>query len=151
MTASAPLLPAQFPGLDLLPNERILTSFRPDLDEALRFSSGLVLLSDARLLVREGDAFRGIPLSASLELVRSEHAGLTELTVSEQGQRVLSIRYTLALAAAGSEFMRAVEDARGRPSDSAITPDTDGDEEFALPESAPAGHPLWRLLAFARP
>jgi len=151
MTASAPLLPAQFPGLDLLPNERILTSFRPDVDEELRFSSGLVLLSDARLLVRAGDGFRDIPLSASLELVRSEHAGLTELAISEHGQRVMSIRYTLALAAAGSEFMRAVEDARGRPSDGAITPDAEGDDEFALPESAPVGHPLWRLLAFARP
>src|SRR6478736_3674999 len=151
MTASAPLLPAQFPGLDLLPNERILTSFRPDVDEELRFSSGLVLLSDARLLVRADDGFRDIPLSASLELVRSEHAGLTELAISEHGQRVMSIRYTLALAAAGSEFIRAVEDARGRPSDGAITPDAEGDDEFALPESAPVGHPLWRLLAFARP
>jgi ATP-binding cassette, subfamily B, bacterial len=152
MTAAAPLLPAHFPGLDLLPNERLLSSFRPDVDEALRFSSGLVLLSDSRLLVREKDRFRAIPLTGSLELARSEHAGLTELTVSEQGQRLLHIRYTLALAAAGSEFMRAVEDARGRPSDGAVAPDADADDEFALPsESAPVGHPLWRLLAFARP
>jgi len=153
MAASAPLLPAHFPGLELLPNERLLSSFRPDVDEALRFSTGLVLLSDARLLVRESDqSFRGVPLTTSLELSRSEHAGLSELIVSERGQRVLRIRYTLALAASAHEFVRAFEDARGRPSDSDITPETEPEDEFALPsESEPVGHPLLRLLAFARP
>lgn len=153
MTASAPLLPAHFPGLNLLPNERLLTSFRPDVDEALRFSTGLLLLSDARLLVRESDgSFRGIPLSGTLELARSEHAGLTELTVSDQGQRLLRVRYTLALASAGHDFVRAFEDVRGRPSDGDVAPDAEPDDEFALPsETAPVGHPLWRLLAFARP
>src|SRR4051794_29300093 len=128
MAASAPLLPAQFPGLELFPNERLLSSFRPDVDDALRFSTGLVLLSDARLLVRESDqSFRAIPLTSSLELVRSEHAGLSELTVSERGQRVLRLRYTLALAPSAHEFVRAFEDARGRPSDSDITPDAEPD------------------------
>jgi len=153
MTASASLLPAQFPGLDLLPNERLVHSFRPDVDEALQFSSGLVLLSDTRLLVREGEArFRAIPLSSSLELMRSEHGGLAELTLSERGKRVLSIRYTLALAGAGNDFVRAFEETRGRPSDAEISPDAEQDEEFALPsENAPVGHPLLRLLSFARP
>src|SRR6185369_11003034 len=153
MAASAPLLPAHFTGLELMPNERLLSSFRPDVDEALRFSTGLVLLSDARLLVRESDqSFRGVPLTTSLELSRSEHAGLSELIVSERGQRVLRIRYTLALAASAHEFVRAFEDARGRPSDSDITPETEPEDEFALPsESEPVGHPLLRLLAFARP
>ena len=60
MTVSASSLPAHFPGLDLSPNERLVHSFRPDVDDALRFSPGLVLLSDARLLVRQADgSFRG--------------------------------------------------------------------------------------------
>ena len=153
MTASAVLLPAKFPGLDLLPNERLLHGFEPDVDDALQFAAGLVLLSDARLLVRQADgSFRGIPLTSSLELTRSEHAGLTELTLLERGQRLLSIRYTLALATAGHEFVRAFEGTRGRPSDNDVEPDADPEDEFALPsESAPVGHPLLRLFSFARP
>src|SRR6187551_451508 len=105
MTAPAALLPAPIPGLELLPNERISHTFRPDVDEALQFSAGLVLLSDTRVLARETDgSFRAIPLTSSLELVRTEHVGLTELTLSERGQRLLRIRYTLALAAAGNDF-----------------------------------------------
>ncbi|HEY0464883.1 MAG TPA: DUF1854 domain-containing protein [Polyangiaceae bacterium] len=152
MTAPAPLLPAQFPGLELSPNERLTHSFRPDVDDAWQFSTGLVLLSDARLHVRKPDGgFRSIPLTSSLEFVRTEHAGLTELTLSDRGQRLLRVRYTLALAVAGQEFQRAFEDARGRPSAGAIAPDPDPESEFALPESAPVGHPLLRLLSFARP
>src|SRR3954470_17635682 len=138
MTATAPLLPAQYPGLDLLPNERLNHRFEPDVDETLRFSAGLVLLTGSRMLVRQKDgSFRSVPLTSSLELARSEHAGLTELTVSEGGRRLLRIRYTLAQAAAGHAFVRAFEEARGRPSDAEIEPD-ELDDEFALPsESAP--------------
>jgi len=152
MSASASLLPAQFPGLALLPNERLLSSFRPDIDDSLRFSAGLVLLSDAHLHVRQADgSFRRIPLSSSLELVRHEHAGLTELSFLEHGQRVLCIRYTLAEAAAGHAFVVAFEETRGRPSARPALPELELDDDFALPESAPVGHPLWRLLGFARP
>ncbi|MEI9938209.1 MAG: DUF1854 domain-containing protein [Pseudomonadota bacterium] len=154
MTASAPLLlPALFPGLVLLPNERLLSSLHPDIDDDLRFSAGLVLLSEMHLHVRQaGGAFRSIPLTKSLELLRHEHAGLTELSFVEHGQRVLRIRYTLAVAVEGNDFVVAFEETRGHPGDRAETTDAEQDEEFALPESAaPVGHPLWRLLAFARP
>ena len=152
MTSPAPLLPAHFPGLELAPNERLSHSFRPDVDEALQFSAGLVLLSDVHLHVRQADgSFRSIPLTSSLELVRSEHAGLTELVLSEHGRRLLRVRYTLALAGAGQEFLRAFEEARGAPSTRAVGPDAELDGEFALPEDAPVGHPLLRLLSFARP
>ncbi|HET7544424.1 MAG TPA: DUF1854 domain-containing protein [Polyangiaceae bacterium] len=152
MTASAPLLPAQIPGLDLSPNEHVLHSFRPDVDEAFSFSTGLVVLSNERLFVREPDgSFRKLPLSSLLEFERSEHAGLTELVLSDGGRRVLCIRYTLALAAAGNDFVRAFEETRGRPSDGELTADPEQDDEFALPESAPLGHPLLRLFGFARP
>src|SRR6187431_2953642 len=152
MTASAaPLLPAAFPGLSLLPNERLLASLRPDLDEALRFSAGLVLLSDVHLHVRQAGGFRRIPLTTSLELVRSEHAGLTELSFLDHGQRVLRLHYTLAEAAAGNAFAVAFEETRGRSGAHPALPEGELDDEFALPESAPSGHPLWRLLGFARP
>ena len=152
MIASDPLLPALFPGLTLLPNERLQSSLRPDIDDDLRFSAGLVLLSDAHLHVRQtGGGFRSIPLTTSLELVRHEHAGLTELSFLEHGQCVLRIRYTLALATAGNAFVVAFEEARGRPGARKAAPDAELDDEFALPESVPTGHPLWRLLAFARP
>jgi ATP-binding cassette, subfamily B, bacterial len=57
----------------------------------------------------------------------------------------------LAEAAAGNDFVVAFEETRGRPSASPAALDVESDDEFALPESAPTGHPLWRLLAFARP
>src|SRR6188768_773605 len=151
-SATAPLLPASFPGLALLPNERLLSSLRPDLDDALRFSAGLVLLSDAHLHVRQSDgSYLSIPLTSSLELVRHEHAGLTELSFSERGRRVLRVRYTLAEAAAGHAFVVAFEETRGRSGAHPALPEGELDDEFALPESAPSGHPLWRLLGFARP
>ena len=151
-SATAPLLPASFPGLALLPSERLLSSLRPDLDDALRFSAGLVLLSDAHLHVRQSDgSYLSIPLTSSLELVRHEHAGLTELSFLERGRRVLRVRYTLAEAAAGHAFVVAFEETRGRSGAHPALPEGELDDEFALPESAPSGHPLWRLLGFARP
>ena len=67
--SNEPPLPQGFPGLALLPNELLLCSFRPDLDDALRFSSGLVLLSSAHLHVQESaDRFHSIRLSPTLEL-----------------------------------------------------------------------------------
>jgi len=153
MTAPDSLAPAQFPGLDLLPNERLLCSLRPDIDDELRFSGGLVLLSDAHLHVRQqGGGFRRVPLTPTLEIARHEHAGLTELSFSARGRRVLCIRYTLAVAPAGNDFVLAFEEARGRPSARPPVPDVELDDEFALPESpGPVGHPLLRLLGFARP
>jgi len=105
--SSEPLLPRAFPGLTLLPNERLLSSLRPDLDQALRFSPGLVLLSDMHLHVREpAGAFRSFPLSSTLELFRHEHGGLTELSFVDHGQHLLRVYFTLAQAVAGNDFAR---------------------------------------------
>ncbi|MEP7051597.1 MAG: DUF1854 domain-containing protein [Pseudomonadota bacterium] len=146
------LLPEAFPGLKLRPHERLLGCLRPDLDEALQFSSGLVLLSDAHVHVRDSDGgFRSLPLTPTLELLRHEHGGLTELSFVEQGRRVLRVYFTLALAVAGNEFMTAFEETRGRRSQSDPQLDEDPEDEFSLPQEAAAtGHPLWRLFGFAR-
>ena len=146
------LLPELFPGLTLLPNEQLLSSLHIDIDDASRFSPGLVLLSDAHVHVRhERGGFHSIPLSSTLELRRHEHAGLTELTFHDQGQRVLRFRYTLAVAPAGNDFVAAFEELRGAPSARSATPETELEDDLAPPESAPVAHPLWRLLGFARP
>src|SRR5882724_3114781 len=108
-----PLLPQAFGGLTLLPNERLLCSLRPDLDDALRFSSGLVLLSDVQVHVREpAGGFRTFPLSSSLELFRHEHGGLTELSFVDHRRHLLRIYFTLALAASGNDFVAAFEETR---------------------------------------
>ena len=74
------LLPEADPGPTLLPGERVTHVWRPDLDDAARFAPGLVLLSDQRVLVRQADGtFRGFPLTATLQLHRHEHGGLTDL------------------------------------------------------------------------
>ena len=149
-----PLTPASFPGLTLLPNERLLRAFRPDLDESLRFSPGLVLLSDAHLHLADANgAFHTVPLTDTLELRRHEHAGVTEVSFFEHGNRVLRFRYTLAVAPAGNDFIALFEEQRGSPSARPAAPDSelDSDDELALPETPPLRHPLWRLLGFARP
>ena len=148
------LLPELFPGLTLLPSERLLGSLHIDVDDQLRFSAGLLLLSDAHVHVRHSDGgFRSIPITNTLTLRRHEHAGLTELTFFEAGQRVLIARYTLALATAGNDFVTAFEELRGRADDRPMTPEAEleAEDEFALPETPPLRHPLWRLLGFARP
>ena len=155
--SAAPLLPEAFPGLNLLPNEGLCASFRPDLNDALRFSPGLLLLSDTHLHARAdtGESFHSIPLSATLEVRRHEHAGLSELSFFEGTQRVLRVHYTLALAVAGNDFVAALQELRGRPSArpaTALEELEELEDEFELPEEIViVGHPLWRLLGFARP
>ncbi|MET0793133.1 MAG: DUF1854 domain-containing protein [Polyangiaceae bacterium] len=158
MPASPPdrFLPELFPGLTLLANERLLSSLHIDLDDQVRFSPGLLLLSDAHVHVRHSEGrFRSIPITNTLTLRRHEHAGLTELTFFDAGQRVLVARYTLAVAVAGNDFVTAFEELRGRAKDRAETPESELEleleEELAPPASAPVAHPLWRLLGFARP
>ena len=141
-----------FPGLVLASGERLLHAFRPDLDDSAQFISGLALLSDQQVHVRRADgSFRSIPLSSTLELHRHEHGGLTDLWLVDDGQRVLRLRHTLATAVAGNDFLRAFEDARGRPSAQPATPELDWEEDFTPPDAVPMGHPLLRLLTFARP
>ena len=150
--ASAPLLPEAFPGLTLLPDERLLSSLRLDLDDTLNFSSGLALLSTAHVHVRNprGD-FRSVPLTSTLELRRHEHGGLSELAFFDAGRRVLRLRHTLAIAPAAHDFVAAFEETRGRTS--ALTDEVEDEleDELPLPEARPTGHPLLRLLGFARP
>jgi ATP-binding cassette subfamily B protein len=151
--SNEPLLPQGFPGLALLPNERLLSRFRPDLDEALRFSSGLVLLSSAHLHVQErAGRFHSIRLSPTLELRKREHGGLSELSFFEGAERVLVVRYTLSVAIAGNDFVAAFEETRGQRSARRSTPEEELEDEFLLPQvEVPTGHPLWRLFGFARP
>src|SRR5450432_1783041 len=150
------LLPKGIAGLKLAPGQRVLRSFQPDLDDNQRFAEGLVVLSDLQLHVRgESGGFQSFALTPTLELRRREHGGLSELSCFDQGQRLFRVQYTLAVAAAGSDFVSAFEATRGSPSARPAArdeePDEEPDEEFVLPETAPTGHPLWRLLSFARP
>ena len=152
---SDPLLSQAYPGLTLLPNERLLRGLRPDLDDKLRFSPGLVLLSEAH--VHRARAGRRISQLRALlytrELLRHEHGGLTELSsFVDHGERKLCIyfdhwpsppRATISLA--------AFEETRGRHSVVRAPLDEDSEDEYSLPqETAPVGHPLWRLFGFAR-
>ncbi|HEX3866425.1 MAG TPA: DUF1854 domain-containing protein, partial [Gemmatimonadaceae bacterium] len=74
-----------------------------------------------------------------------------ELSFVDQGQHLLRVYFTLALAVAGNDFLTAFQETRGRHSVNPADPDDDSDDEFLLPqEAAPLGHPLWRLFGFAR-
>lgn len=146
------LLPEAYPGLTLLPGERLTHVWRPDLNDAAQFARGLVLLSDQRVLVRQADGtFRDLPLTASLELHRHEHGGLTDLWFVDDGRRVQRVRHTLACAVAGNDFGRAFEEARGRPSLGSASPELDWEDDAEPIEAKPLRHPLLRLLGFARP
>ncbi|HEY8945525.1 MAG TPA: ABC transporter transmembrane domain-containing protein, partial [Polyangiaceae bacterium] len=147
------LVPESAPGLKLSADERVLASLQLDLNEALRFASGLLVLTNLRVCLRREDgAFESVPRGAALELRRREHAGLTELTFVEQGKRMLRVHHTLALASASHDFVTAFESTRGRVDARAANPEPALEDEFELAEEPKiVGHPLWRLLGFARP
>ena len=132
-------------GLELLPDERIVCVFRPDLDAELRFASGVVVATTRRVWFRDakgegGELLRDRPL----EVERREHAGVCELFLRREGALV-RFRYTLARAREAASFAEAL----GRPADTAhAAPDDDADEDAPATSQHSA---LWRLFSFAKP
>jgi ATP-binding cassette subfamily B protein len=96
----APLLAA------LRPDEALLAWAELDLDGQLRFASGLVALTNRRLLASDGsNPWQEWPLRADLGLHRFDHAGVGSLELCDATGRLAHWRYTLARATAVKQLV----------------------------------------------
>ena len=81
----------------LLAHENVLAVLEVDLDTRLHFVRGLVLVTNQRLLARQGDAthWQAWPLRARLELRLHDHAGVGHLDLVDDQGRLATWRFTL--------------------------------------------------------
>ncbi|MCM8593902.1 ABC transporter ATP-binding protein [Accumulibacter sp.] len=97
---SPPLLPAQWAApvdRQLATGEKLLAWIETDLDAALHFAGGLVLVTSERLLVRSPDDgdWRNWTYRPGLTLSRRDHSGVGALELCDSAGRLGCWRYTL--------------------------------------------------------
>ncbi|WP_417071227.1 ABC transporter transmembrane domain-containing protein [Niveibacterium terrae] len=151
-------------------DERIVAWLQIDLDPALRFSEGLLVQTDRRLLAwQAGESqWQVWPLGEGLELLHTDYAGVGSLELREGGRRLGLWRYTLAHNILALRLIEAFEEAQANlcsgaaqrpPSVAACpnckTPLEPGQEECPICTrellTPPSTWTLFRLWRFARP
>ncbi|HWT71092.1 MAG TPA: ABC transporter ATP-binding protein [Oxalicibacterium sp.] len=143
---------------ELRKDEIILAHLDLDLDPGLHFVTGLLVLTDRRLLSRSyGDAAWQVwPYHAGLSLLHHDHAGVGTLELQDGQARLAHWRYTLGRNPDAlhliAEFERlgalgATTAAREDEADDEEA-EEDGDDAENQPPSTAA---LFRLWRFARP
>ena len=150
--------------------ETLLAFFVLDLDASLRFTEGLLALTDRRLLARGADeaAWQAWPLDPSCSLRHHDHAGVGALELVDERGRLALWRYTIGHHATMLRFVEAWERAcaelregkvptpLSRPlCESCGAPLPPGSEECPRCDGesteAPSTWTLFRLWRFARP
>jgi ATP-binding cassette subfamily B protein len=176
-TQASPPIPAALPavwrtelGPVLAPAEAVLAWVELDLDAKLRFSQGVLVATDRRLLARAaGEAgWRDWPYRAGLALEHHDHAGVGTLALRDASVELASWRYTLGRNVAAlrlvGEFERQLgAHLSGQPAmgeEEAVCPTCKaplepGQEECAVcareVRVPPSTWTLFRLWRFARP
>ena len=143
----------------LEPNTVLLAAFEPDLDAALHFASGIVVLAQKQLLTHQAgsDVWQSWILSPSMTLDYHDHAGVGSLALCENGVLFAEWRYTLGQNPAAlklqAAFNQQVEQlAHTHTAHAAPTPLAEEDPEDDLaPPTPPSTWTLFRLWRFARP
>ena len=112
---SVPLLPATRQAeveAQLLAHEKPLIAFELDLDARLNYASGLVVLTDRRLLAHAAEAggWQSFELSTGLRLSRRDHAGVGSLELFDDTGRLALWRYTLGGDIAAGRLIDQFED-----------------------------------------
>ncbi|MDB5916544.1 MAG: transporter [Massilia sp.] len=81
----------------LLPGENVLTSVEVDLDAKLRFTKGILVVTDRRLIGRApGESkWRDWAYRPGLQLKHHDHAGVGHLELVDEGGRLAAWRFTL--------------------------------------------------------
>jgi len=137
--------------------ENVLATVPVDLDGELRFASGLLALTDRRLLARDaGGAWAEWPLAApGLDLQLADHAGIGTLDLLDARGRLARWRYTLAQQPAALRLQKLFgQQAAGVAQVTAVAAAPDADE-VGLPEpelqTPPSTWVLLRLGRFAKP
>lgn len=149
----------------LHPGENVRASLEVDLDTQLRFSSGVLQLTDQRLLAAEpGGAFQEWPLTPALRLLLSDHAGVGLLELTDGRGRLAQWRFTMRANLQAQRFQDAfntrAEPVRAQSEEPELCPSC----QAVLPEDSeecpscarelhtpPSTWVLLRLWRFARP
>ncbi len=159
----------------LLPNEQVLASFELDLDSDLRFGTGLVALTNQRILATDLGAtsgpqratLRSWPVVPGLEVAVSVYGGLGQLVLTSPQQPQAYWHFTAARESLAHHFATVVvsavhthslqktdgsvsEETRCVSCGATLTPQQPVCFSCA-PSAAPSpSHSLLRLLPFAR-
>jgi ATP-binding cassette subfamily B protein len=136
-------------------SENVLATLPVDLDEELRFTSGLLALTDRRLLARDPDgAWSEWKLPApGLEMHLADHAGVGALDLQDVRGRVARWRYTLAHQAVALRLQKLFEEYAEGVS-YVTTPGAEADDSGtgeAERQTPPSTWVLLRLGRFAKP
>ncbi|QHI97852.1 ATP-binding cassette domain-containing protein [Xylophilus rhododendri] len=143
---------AQAEAPPLTASENVLTVLSVDLDVTLRFSDGLVVLTDRRLMA-SGDAgqpWSEWPLQPGLRLSMSDHGGVGTLDLCDASTRLAVWRYTLSVQPQVLELQSRFEEvqAGAHQAEPALA---DIEDKIAPSEAAPSTWVLLRLWRFAHP
>ncbi|MGA0612516.1 ABC transporter ATP-binding protein [Caldimonas sp. KR1-144] len=159
--ASTPDSLAGAPGdelhAQLAGDENVVASLTVDLDRALRFAPGLVVLTDRRLLARDGEggAWRAWPLREGLALRHGDHAGVATLELHDANGRLADWHFTLGVDPQAIKLVAAFERRIAALGAGGAAAEAEPDEEptdFAAESTAPPSTwVLLRLWRFARP
>jgi ATP-binding cassette subfamily B protein len=135
----------------LAPGETLRAVFQPDLDHRLQFCEGMVVLTDRRLLAREGAELRAWPLDQVTRLQARDRGGLGTLEAFGPNARLHCWYHTVGRASAARDLADAFDRlAADHGSDQHVE-----DDELAVPEGEKPAVPvnlrsLFRLFRFAR-
>ncbi len=152
--------------------ESVLAWFEPDLEPALRYAQGVVVLTDRRILAGQAGAngdgawrWRSWPLGEIQALETRERAGLGQIDLLGPSERLHHWRFTSAQARGAARLTQRLEALRRdgaaeRPPAETVCPGCGSvlASEYAecptcsaLVEPARAASSLKRLIMFARP
>jgi ATP-binding cassette subfamily B protein len=102
----------------LAPGESLRAVFQPDLDDRLQFCEGMVVLTDRRLLARQGAELRVWPLDQVARLQARDRGGLGTLEAFGPSTRLHCWYHTVGRAGAARDLADAFDrQAAGHESD----------------------------------
>ncbi|HEY6773523.1 MAG TPA: ABC transporter ATP-binding protein [Oxalicibacterium sp.] len=142
--------------------EAIVAWLELDLDAALHFTPGIVVLTNLRLLSRgrHDEDWQDWVLRPDLSLRHADHAGVGNLELVDASSRLVLWRYTLGRNPAALQLIAAFEargkqPAAGAPAEPQADDEVDGEDDSEADseaeEQAPSPAALFRLWRFAKP
>ncbi len=150
-------------NVPLLPGERVMVRLETDLDERLHFARGELVLTSERLLSASASgpasaalpAVQTWPLSPSLSLSHTDHAGVGTLMIVDGSVVQAGFRFTLGQNLQAIKLHKAFEALQSNENVVADEPDEEddgelGEHEVAVSHGSPTAS-LFRLWRFARP
>ncbi|MCI2807873.1 cyanophycin metabolism-associated ABC transporter [Eoetvoesiella caeni] len=140
----------------LAEEERVLAWLELDLDSQLRYSRGLLVVTDSRLLAKASadSDWEEWAYSPGLALNQYDHAGVGTLELQNAQERLMRWRHTLGRNPAAlrliAQFERQCAIALGGQAHAEASPDDSPEDEGKI-AAPPSTWALLRLWRFARP